>query len=389
LTPPNVDGPRACTKDDLPGMIAVVDAEMRKGSSQSLLTDYPLVYGESNLENAPIVKVGGQVVSVVPFIPKRIVLGQCRFSIGIISPTATAPVHRKKGYALACLRWSVDKMTQDDIDLSVLWTEVPTFRFYENAHYQAVRCPAWIYPCRREDAERFGKCDVEVIRYDPDTQEHIGDIRAMHEREVYGVIRAVQEYPLLFNLPHIDTLLAARAGRSVAYLVVSRAINKPGLLEAGGDAGAVEALVRHALLELEGDAVLNAHANLTPSVLGSVLHERMPERRQPNLGGHQMMRINNVRAFMGRISTWLVGRNAGAARAFSITVTDTGETISFAFREDTLELGAHAVDPRLEMSLQDLTSVVFGAHPERPVSVPPVLKDLFPFYFPIYILDRS
>ena len=90
-----------------------------------------------------------------------------------------------------------------------------------------------------------------------------------------------------------------------------------------------------------------------------------------------------------RISTWLVNRNAGADRAFSITVTDTGEKISFAFRRDTLELGGDALDPRLEISLRDLTSVVFGAHPERPVPVPPVLKGLFPFYFPIYILDRS
>lgn len=370
-------------------MIALVNGELRKGSSQSLLSDYPLVYDESNLENVPIVKVGGEVVSAVPFIPKRVVLGECCFSIGIISPTATAPEHRRKGYALACLRWSVEKMTRDDIDLSVLWTVVPTFPFYERADYQAVRCQSWVYPCRRDDARRFGKRDIEVVRYDPGTEQHIRDIRAMHEREVYGVERTAQEYLVLFNLPHMETLFALHDGRPVAYLVVSRASNKPGLLEAGGDAGTVEALVRHALLELEGDAVLDGHANLTPSVLGDVLHERMPERRQPNLGGHQMMRINNVRAFMARISTWLVGRNADAPRAFSITVTDTGETISFEFREDTLALGAEAPEPRLVMSLRDLTSVVFGSHPERPVPVSPVLKGLFPFYFPIYVLDHS
>ena len=388
---PDVEGPRACGKVDLAGMISLVDAAMRQGTSQSFVTDYPLVYRDSNLQNVRIVKVGAEIVSVVPFIPRTVVLDDCRFSIGIISPTATAPDHRKKGYALACLKSCVEKMTRDSIDLSVLWTQVATFPFYEKVKYQAVRCQGWVYPCGRKDAGRFRPPDgdIKVASYDPETEDHIGDIQAMHERDVYGVLRAAGEYPVLFNLPGMRTLVALRDGKPVAYLLVSRAINKPGLLEAGGDAIGVETLVHCVLSRLGENAVLPAHANLTPSILGDVFNARLPERRQPHAGGHMMVRINHVRTFMKKIANWLVARNAGVARRFSIAITDTDEVTSFEFHDDTLELGARELDTRLEMSLRDFTSVVFGPHSERPVSVPAVVEGLFPFYFPICLLDHS
>ena len=61
-----IEGPRACTAADLPGVIALVDAAMRSGTGQTMWTDYPLVYRESNLENIRIVRVGGEVVGKSP-----------------------------------------------------------------------------------------------------------------------------------------------------------------------------------------------------------------------------------------------------------------------------------------------------------------------------------
>lgn len=47
-------------------------------------------------------------------------------------------------------------------------------------------------------------------------------------------------------------------------------------------------------------------------------------------------------------------------------------------------------DPSVELSvLWTLTAVVFGCHPDRPAAVPEAMSGLFPFYFPIPILDRS
>lgn len=38
---PAIDGPRACTQADLPGVISVSDAALRESSDQTFLTDYP------------------------------------------------------------------------------------------------------------------------------------------------------------------------------------------------------------------------------------------------------------------------------------------------------------------------------------------------------------
>ena len=150
-----IDGPRACRKHELHEMIALGDAVMRAGSDQTFLTDYPLVYRDSNLQNIFIMKVKGEIVSVVPYFPRKVTIDGCRFTIGIISPTATSPDHRKRGYALNCLNACIEKMTTDGIDLYVLWTEIPTFRFYEHAQYQSVRSQKWLYSCRKTDEGLF------------------------------------------------------------------------------------------------------------------------------------------------------------------------------------------------------------------------------------------
>jgi hypothetical protein len=102
-----------------------------------------------------------------------------------------------------------------------------------------------------------------------------------------------------------------------------------------------------------------------------------------------MVRTNNVRGFMERISPWLEQRNAGTVRRFSIYIRDTAELISFEFSRLGLTLGNNSSGERLEFSLRELTSIVFGAHSERPVNTPDMLGDLFPFYFPIWQLDHS
>ena len=385
----SIKGPRSCRKADLSEMISLVNRVMREGSDQSFQFDYPLVYRDKNLENIQIIKVDGELVSVVPFIDRPIVLEDCRFSIGIISPTATAPDHRKKGYALQCLGACIEKMHAEGIDLSVLWTQVETFPFYEKGGYHPVRSQGWIYRLGANDRECFQQQGEKVVTCDPSNTKYLQDIRAIHEREAGGVCRAGQEYRALFDLPKMKTLLALRDGKGVAYLLVSSAVNKPGLVEAGGDCRAVETLISTALAELQRDSNYLAYAYLTPSVLGTLLAEKLPHRREPMVEGPQMIRINNFRSFFGKISSWLVKKNAGKLTQLSLGITDTAEVISLDFADDQIVQGADRCELHLEMNSQEWTGVIFGSHPERPIETPGAIKHLFPFYFPIWMLDHS
>ncbi len=128
-----VEGPRPCTTHELPELIRMVDGVMRADTDQTMLTDYPLVYRDANLPNTRIVKAGGRIVSTVPFIPRIVEMDGCSFTIGVISPTATHPEHRRRGYALRCLNACLARMGELGVELSVLWTLTATFPFYEHA----------------------------------------------------------------------------------------------------------------------------------------------------------------------------------------------------------------------------------------------------------------
>lgn len=353
-----IDGPRACKLDERADMIALIDSVMRVGTGQSVLTDYPLVYCNENLSNVQIIKVNGRIVSVVPFIPHDIKIGDCHFKIGIISPTVTHPEHRKQGYARLCLKSCVQLMEQSEIDLSVLWTMVPTFEFYRHAEYQAIGEQHSMFQLTLGDAREFELSAGQIDTLNVNSKADMDAIRRLHEQEPTGVYRPAGNYPLLFSLPRMKTLFARQNGNIVAYLLVSYAVNKPGLIEAGGNEIAISSLIRHVLSQLPLGETMRAYINHSPHAFDRVLHRALPGRRQPSAAGHEMIRINHPMEFLNKISP-------------SISVK-TAETLA-----------------RSRLSRKDSTAAIFGAHMAMSANVPNDLHVDPAFYFPIWMLDHS
>jgi hypothetical protein len=210
----------------------------------------------------------------------------------------------------------------------------------------------------------------------------------MHEEEVFGIDRSSAEQKALFALPKLKTLIALQGGKPTGYLILSRASNKPGLIEAGGHASSVETLLHHALSGLEPEESIEAYENLTRTVMGCLLHNKVADRRQV-YEKSMMIRINQPAAFLRKLIPWMEKQNAGRVREFSLRVADASELLSFRFSEAGLELGLERLESHLEVTRRELTSWVFGPHPARPSSPPEVLLGLFPFYFPIWQLDQS
>ena len=377
-----------CTQRELPEVIGLVDDAMRQDMDQTMLTDYPLVYHESNHPNIRIIKVDGRTVSVVPFLLRSIDTEGTSFTIGIISPTATDPDHRHRGYGLACLRSCLASMEEMGCDLSVLWTRIATFPFYEHGAFEPVRYQEWIYNCTREDGGRFQDHGEEVTRYHPSTVTHLDRIRSMHEAEAYGVRRSRSEWKALLQLPLLHTLVAGEDGTATGYLIVSGAGNKPGLIEAGGTIEAVETLYSHALRKLPEGAQVQSYDPLTGSTAGRLLERKLPGRRQLTTKS-MMIRINCPTAFLRKIRPWLERRTGSGGEEFSIDVTDAAEQISFRSTREGLILGQERLDRHYELTRRELTSLVFGAHPVRGQETAGIETPLFPFYFPLWQLDQS
>lgn len=377
-----------CTQRELPEVIGLVDDAMRQGMDQTMLTDYPLVYHESNHRNIRVIKVDGRTVSVVPFLLRTVDVEDVSFTIGIISPTATDPEHRHRGYGLACLRSCLASMEEMACDLSVLWTRIATFPFYQHGAFEPVRYQEWIYTCAREDGGRFRDHGQSVVRYDPSTGTHLDRIRSLHESQDYGVRRSRSEWEALLQLPLMHTLVAEEDGTATGYLIVSGAGNKAGLIEAGGGREAVETLYSHALRKLPEGSRVQSYDPLTGSTAGRLLERTLPGRRQLTTKS-MMIRINCPTAFLRKIRPWLERRTGSGGEKFSIGVTDAAEQISFRSTRSGLVLGQDRLERHYELTRRELTSLVFGAHPVRGEETAGIETPLFPFYFPLWQLDQS
>ena len=176
-------------------------------------------------------------------------------------------------------------------------------------------------------------------------------IRGMHDADAdgQGIRRDARETRALFALPRMRTLVARRGGVPVGYLVVSEAINKPGLIEAGGEPTAVATLVQAALSGLPDGVTFDAPSLRAPTVLAEVVEHAIPGRRRAVTDG-MMVRVNDIDALLGRPAPLELSRRAWAA-------------------------------------------ALFGSHPARPTPPIPGLADQLglplPLALPIPVLDRS
>ena len=380
--------PETIGPEDLQEAISIVDMAMREGSDQTFLTDYPLVYRDANLKNIHVCRHAGHIVAEVPYIPRHVAHAGCNFRIGIISPTATHPDFRRQGYGIANVHAAVRQMTRECVHVSVLWTALPTFAFYQHAGYQGVREQMKIYPIFRDDAAIFDDGGHRVQQLDPTITEHLEQVVALHRAEPAGVYRADDEYVPLLTLPKMVTHLAFSQDKVKAYLIESHASNKPGLIEGAGESDALATLMRHVLRSLPDDAPILGYGYLASSSLGDLLESVLQERRRP-WGEEAMMRINLVRPFFNAIAPWLAKQSRDRHMTFSIEVVDANETISFDLDDGRVNLGDTTCDNHHQLTRRELTAAVFGENLAQRVAVPEPMRRIFPFYFPIWELDHS
>ncbi|MGO8705909.1 MAG: GNAT family N-acetyltransferase [Candidatus Brocadiia bacterium] len=393
-----MEGPRACREAEFGELISLVNLVFRAGTGQDIRSDYPLVFDKSNLRHMRIVKVGGKVVSEVPVFLREVVAHGDRFTIGIVSATATHPDHRGKGYALACLRDCVRVMEQEDCPVSVLWTLERTFPFYQHADWEAVASQGRVYDLRPEARELFAKRSFAVRRYEPRDTEALAAVMKIHDAERCRIVRTSAEYRALFSLPRITTFLANEGRETAAYLMLGQGTNKPGIIEGGGSPEALEHLVRHVLEEQHSDSPVQALVPLTQTSLGTLLAEKMSGAGRPieqAAGvGYQMMRVNSLEKLLRGIANHLRRSSAGVNGAVRLECKESGEQVTLKFRNGAVGFSDEAAAEPVVLTRRELARLIFGPHPatkaiELPGQAGAILRHVFPYYFPVWELDHS
>jgi hypothetical protein len=102
-----------------------------------------------------------------------------------------------------------------------------------------------------------------------------------------------------------------------------------------------------------------------------------------------MLRLNDPAVFLRAIRPWLAARRSPEARSTSIRVVDAGVTVSLEWDAAGLAIGSGPLPDHVELTRRELTSVLFGPHPDRPYEAPAALDWLPRFHVPIPVLDRS
>jgi predicted acetyltransferase len=386
----SIDGPRACRDSEVPEMIAMANSVMRQGSPQSFLTDYPLVYREENLGNVQVIKSEETIVSVVPFLPKLIDYAGACFRIGIISPTATHPGHRRLGYAGRCLDACLSLMDKKKIELCVLWTLPATFPFYEQAGFQAVPSQLdWVH-CTKDDAYLFRDGGHTITILDSGDPRHLQAITQLRQTNLCGVMRSENDTRALFSLPRTITYLALdEAGIPNGYLIFCNGSHKPGILEADGESEAIESLLRHVLTATdlaETPIYLIKNAN----VLSTLVRRHLKSRVKAMDAGPMMIRINDPVNFLHALRPWLEKNLAPNGASFSLEINETRQIIGFRQTKcDGLTLAQDREETHHLLTRRQLTEGIFGSWKSDGDNLVPLFPSVPPFHFPIPMLDHS
>ena len=393
-----MDGPRACREPEFDEVISLINRDFRAGTDQDIRTDYPLIFDTSKLQYMRILKVDGKVVSHVPVAPREAVAANDRFMIGIISPTVTHPDYRARGYATLCLRDCIRIMEEEGWPVSLLWTQEATFPFYQKSGWEAVGPQDRVYRLGPQEQGHFEARSYDIISYDAGNPRHLESIMKMHDAEPYRISRSRTEYRALFALPKTSTFLAMQRNEVASYLMIGLGVNKPGLLEGGGDVEGLEALVRHALLERGSEEEVQVLVPLTPSGLGRLMEVKKPRTRRPieeaEGVGNQMMRVNSLGDLLRQIGNHLRRKAAGLHGDVCLVCEETGEATTLKFRDGNVEVSSERLPEQLTLNRRQLAQLIFGPHPSAsPLkfkgTAGKILQGIFPFYFPVWELDHS
>ena len=393
-----VDGPRACQASEFEEVIALINQVFRAGTDQDIRTDYPLVFNHSKMQYMRILKVDGVVVAHVPIWLREAVIGNDRLRIGIISPTVTHPDYRRRGYATRCLQDCIRIMEEEGVPVSVLWTLEATFPFYQQSGWEAVGSQGWLYQLRPEEHTLFERGTFDVVPYDPSNTDVFNAMMNLHDAEPHRIARTIEEYRALFSLPQTTTFLAMSDGKVAAYLMFGEGVNKPGIIEGGGDIAGLATLVKHVLLDRQTDSEIQVLLPLVPSNLGQLIEEKKPGSGRPieeaKGVGYQMMRVNSLEKLLSQIKHHLRSRSAGLHGIICLVCRETDETVTLRFRDGEVDLSTKRLTETVVLTRRELTQLIFGPPPAAPPlefsdAAGEILNTIFPVYVPIWELDHS
>ena len=110
--------------------------------------------------------------------------------------------------------------------------------------------------------------------------------------------------------------------------------------------------------------------------------------------GYQMIRVNSLEGLLRGMEGHLRSRSEGVRGSVGLECSDSGEAVTIELDDGDANITTVRSKDSLTLSRRQLAALIFGRHtsvgsPPVPQRRAEILDRLFPFYFPVWALDRS
>lgn len=181
-------------------------------------------------ENHFIIKHGSDLVSHVGVYPMTAVMDNCKVKVGGIGDVATDPACRGNGCMGNLLNFSMEKMREAGIPLSILWGDTNRYRHYG---WERFGRDMIFYLNQRSVKGLNPGIGFSIRGYDK-TKKDLDKIISLHEKEPLRIARSRKDYERILNKPYVQVWLGEENSAS-AYMI----LRDKEVVELGGETSTI------------------------------------------------------------------------------------------------------------------------------------------------------
>lgn len=230
-----IDGPRSLKEEEYDEFMRLLERSYER-IREFFQNGWPHVSKRETIEfkNRFIIKKDGRIVSHVGLIPLTLVVDDKLIRAGGIGGVATDPDFRGSGFMSELLKYTISKMRENELPVSILWGDRDRYGRYGWENAGTVLNTA----VSRRNLKKLNLTEkVEAKKYAPESGD-LKRIMEIHEQEPLRVQRSEKKYRMFMSKPGQDVWLG-KGRDGWAYAVISGG----NVIERGGNPGTFLALL--------------------------------------------------------------------------------------------------------------------------------------------------
>lgn len=312
----------------------------------------------------------GKLEGMVSMTPKELLIGSRKIIVGGIGAVSTHPGARGKGTMRKLLNYSIDRMRELNIPLSILWGDTQRYRHFgwetggKKIHF-TINARS-MKPCSIKD-------DFTIDPYN--IQKHLSSMITLHDKKLCRIKRKLADFERFFGKPSVMVWFA-RQGGNEAYVVQEGEY----IIEYAGNFDVVCQCLYY-LLDNHERSTLTVQQSPFESIEKNDFYKISSWWTVEPLG---MLKILNLEYTLKALMPQTLNSGAPPER-ISLKMLDSGQAVTINAGKDVSIEQGYNPESGIELSDTDMTRLIFYGNIStgQPES-DPLISALFPLklYWP-------